>query len=110
MQAPSHFSYRVSEGECVLCDLQGGIYEDRIILADPASLTRYGNFGETDLGLKGIINFFRLHVCNHYCRSDWIKPGYRAVVICCQCVKAADSDFYFRFKVVNLFISIISVH
>ncbi|KAL7919020.1 elongation factor 2 kinase [Trichoderma austrokoningii] len=74
MQALSHFSYNLSKGEYILCDLQGGIYKNRMILTDPAILTRNGRFGASDLGEKGIINFFKRRVCNRYCRSDWIKP------------------------------------
>lgn len=32
MQALSHFSYHFSAGELLLCDLQGGVYDDAIVL------------------------------------------------------------------------------
>jgi hypothetical protein len=40
MQALSHFSYHQSGGQHVLCDLQGGVYRDGIVLTDPAVLSR----------------------------------------------------------------------
>jgi hypothetical protein len=35
MQAISHFSYHTSNGQSVLCDLQGGVYQDGVVLTDP---------------------------------------------------------------------------
>lgn len=75
MQALSHFSYHMSRGDCVLCDLQGGVTQQEAVITDPAILTRDRDFGVTDLGQAGIISFFSQHVCNIYCRSNWIKPG-----------------------------------
>lgn len=40
MQALSHFSYHATEGEYVLCDLQGGIYPECVVLFDPAVMSR----------------------------------------------------------------------
>jgi hypothetical protein len=74
MQALSHFSYHASGGQFVLCDLQGGVYSDGIILTDPAVLSRTKTYGVTDLGATGISNFFNQHRCNEFCRSDWQKP------------------------------------
>lgn len=75
MQALSHFSYHISEGERVLCDLQGGIYIDKAVITDPVILSRNRAFGVTDLGQSGIENFFSQHVCSMYCRFWWIKPS-----------------------------------
>ena len=74
MQALSHYSYHVSSGMFVLCDLQGGIYKHGAILTDPVILSRNRNFGVTDLGPDGIRNFFGYHVCNEFCRHEWTKP------------------------------------
>ena len=35
MQALSHYSYHFSDGERLVCDLQGGYYGDNYILTDP---------------------------------------------------------------------------
>lgn len=75
MQALSHFSYHVSSGQFVLCDLQGGVYEDSVVLSDPVVLSRDGRFGVTDLGSDGISSFFSCHHCNEFCKSDWSKPA-----------------------------------
>lgn len=75
MQALSHFSYHVSGGNYVLCDIQGGVYNTAVVLSDPVILSRNREFGVTDLGPDGISTFFSGHVCNKYCRRDWIKPA-----------------------------------
>ncbi|KAM4061342.1 alpha-kinase family protein [Hirsutella rhossiliensis] len=50
MQALSHFSYHLSGGNYVLCDLQGGIYQHEVVLSDPVILSRNREYGVTDLG------------------------------------------------------------
>ena len=78
MQALSHYSYHITGGQLVLCDLQGGVVWTKktkgIILTDPVILSRSGSYGLTDLGQDGISTFFSRHVCNSYCRSHWAKP------------------------------------
>lgn len=74
MQALSHFSFHTTHGNLVLCDLQGGVRHDCIILSDPVILSKSGDYGATDLGWKGIESFFKRHVCTEYCRPDWRKP------------------------------------
>ncbi|OTA95529.1 hypothetical protein M434DRAFT_69283 [Hypoxylon sp. CO27-5] len=74
MQAISHFSYHISRGQFVLCDLQGGVYPHDIVLSDPAILSPNREFGVTDLGPDGILSFFSQHRCNSYCRPNWAKP------------------------------------
>ncbi|KAI1439599.1 kinase-like protein [Annulohypoxylon stygium] len=75
MQALSHFSYHISGGQFVLCDLQGGIYQREIVLSDPVILSRNRDYGVTDLGPDGISSFFSQHCCNNYCRSNWTRPS-----------------------------------
>lgn len=75
MQALSHFSYHVSGGYYVLCDLQGGIYRHEIVLSDPVILSRDRQYGVTDLGPRGISSFFAQHVCNDFCRPHWTQPA-----------------------------------
>lgn len=75
MQALSHFSYHISGGFYVLCDLQGGIYQREIVLSDPVVLSRNREYGVTDLGPDGISSFFSQHDCNSFCRPSWTKPA-----------------------------------
>ncbi|KAK5991731.1 Alpha-protein kinase 1 [Cladobotryum mycophilum] len=75
MQALSHFSYHITGGNHVLCDLQGGIYQREAVLSDPVILSRNRDYGVTDLGSDGINSFFSQHSCNAYCRPDWTKPA-----------------------------------
>ncbi|OIW29231.1 kinase-like protein [Coniochaeta ligniaria NRRL 30616] len=82
MQALSHFSFHITGGGHVLCDLQGGVYQREVILSDPVILSQFqGKYGATDLGANGITSFFSQHVCNEFCRPNWIYP-------------AAASEFY----------------
>jgi Alpha-kinase family len=74
MQALSHFSYHVSGGQFVLCDLQGGEYSNAVVLTDPVILSRNRSFGVTDLSSKGISSFFSNHKCNEFCKSEWKRP------------------------------------
>ncbi|KAI8961289.1 kinase-like protein [Daldinia sp. FL1419] len=75
MQALSHFSYHISGGQFVLCDLQGGIYQREVVLSDPVILSRNRDYGVTDLGPDGISSFFSQHRCNDYCRPHWTMPS-----------------------------------
>lgn len=75
MQALSHFSYHVTGGNFVLCDLQGGIYRKHVVLSDPVILSRNRDYGVTDLGPDGISTFFSQHACNEFCRSNWTAPN-----------------------------------
>ena len=74
MQALSHFTYHVSNGQNLLCDLQGGIYSDGAVLTDPVVMSVNREYGPTDLGSTGISSFFSHHQCNEFCRSEWRKP------------------------------------
>jgi hypothetical protein len=65
------FSYHITGGNHVLCDLQGGIYQYMIVLSDPVILSRTRQYGVTDLGPAGISSFFSQHSCNKYCRPHW---------------------------------------
>jgi len=71
MQALSHFSYHVSNGQSLLCDLQGGVYRDGVVLTDPVVMSVSRSYGPTDLGSAGMNSFFASHTCNEFCRSNW---------------------------------------
>lgn len=75
MQALSHFSYHASGGQFVLCDLQGGVYSNAVVLTDPVILSRSKMYGVTDLEPQGISSFFSNHVCNEFCNSSWKRPA-----------------------------------
>jgi len=77
MQALSHFSYHASGGSLVLCDLQGGILKNGAVISDPVIMSRNRPYGVTDLGERGIINFFTAHTCNKFCKQEWTRPKYR---------------------------------
>jgi hypothetical protein len=74
--AISHFSYHVSAGQYLLCDLQGSSCKDNgIILSDVVINSReVGRHGPSDLGPQGISTFFSQHVCGHLCSRQWTRP------------------------------------
>jgi hypothetical protein len=57
MQALSHFTYHISNGQCLLCDLQGGVYSNGVVLTDPVVMSTTRVYGPTDLGTNGISTF-----------------------------------------------------
>lgn len=87
-QAFSHFSYVHSGKKMLICDLQG-VYDrsgqvfnftDPVIHyhdAKKESKRNRGVYGRTDMGQKGIQNFFRTHECN--CLCDLITKGFIGV-------------------------------
>lgn len=58
MQALSRFSYHISGGFYVLCDIQGGIYSREVVLSNPVILSRTRQFGVTDLVLPASAHSF----------------------------------------------------
>ena len=56
MQALSHFSYHISGGDVVLCDMQGGTKRKGVCVTDLVVLSRTQAFGPTDFGAKGAFN------------------------------------------------------
>lgn len=74
LQALSHYSYHVSSGMYTLCDLQGGIYRNGVVLTDPVVCSRRKAFGPTDLGAEGISTFFARHQCTRFCQRSWTRP------------------------------------
>uniref|UniRef100_A0A7S1DCG5 Alpha-type protein kinase domain-containing protein n=1 Tax=Cyclophora tenuis TaxID=216820 RepID=A0A7S1DCG5_CYCTE len=73
----SHWTWVHSHGKHLVCDLKGhrgrpaanGCY----LFTDPVVLSqRAGQFGCTDLGQRGIHDWFALHTCNELCHSAGI--------------------------------------
>jgi hypothetical protein len=73
MPTLSHFSYHISGGQYLLCDLQGVKKQDRYILTDPVICSLTEQFGITDLGEDGIRSFFASHKCTPLCENRWLK-------------------------------------
>ena len=61
LNALSHYSYHVTSGQFLICDLQGGVHRDILTLTNPAVLSRRQKFGPADLGPKGMSSFFYHH-------------------------------------------------
>jgi hypothetical protein len=80
-QCFSHFTWSVTDGDVLVCDLQG-VWNalDGFTLTDPAMhrCPRGGRArkGATDKGQDGIDNFFKTHKCSALCRRLGLKlPG-----------------------------------
>lgn len=79
MQALSHFSYHISCGLLLLCDLQGARDDTGgAIITDPAILSLDMSYGSsTDADPIGIFTFFQKHLCNIFCDNNWLLPADR---------------------------------
>lgn len=77
MAALSHFSYHFTNGQKVICDLQGGrsAVDNTYILTDPVILSQRREYGVTDLGPAGIQHFFSQHRCTKVCQTMWKRPS-----------------------------------
>lgn len=74
LHAFSHWSYVHSDNAIILCDLQGVLNAEgrhpRFDLTDSAICSRKRKeYGKTDIGLRGVRQFFRKHRCNNVCRG-----------------------------------------
>ena len=83
-QAFSHYTWQRSNKMLVICDLQGMIFGARVVLTDPViHHTNVLCHGSTNLGTKGIEQFFRNHKCNDICRAMELKHPNEAL----ECIK-----------------------
>ncbi|CAF0748197.1 unnamed protein product [Adineta ricciae] len=81
LQAFSHWTYQYTNGRLMVVDLQGVQNEGVYHLTDPAvhcdSLLRFQHT-RTNLGNKGMCEFFRTHVCNQICTQlDLKTPAFK---------------------------------
>ena len=79
LQAFSHYSWVKSGKNLVICDLQGVVQDQKIILTDPAIHCRVyekfqPNHGGSNLGSPGIELFFKSHKCNDVCLKMKLPP------------------------------------
>jgi hypothetical protein len=56
-------------------DVQGGVYSNGVILTDPCILSFDTQFGETDLGPKGISSFFSKIAATSIASLTGCSPG-----------------------------------
>ena len=81
-QALSHYSYHASDGNEILCDLQGGQVGESYVLSDVVLMSKTKKYGNTDLGVTGIENWMHHHRCTQFCSSQWKKwSGARCLII-----------------------------
>mmetsp|Transcript_24381 Transcript_24381/g.54245 ORF Transcript_24381/g.54245 Transcript_24381/m.54245 type:complete len:136 (+) Transcript_24381:742-1149(+) len=72
-QAFSHWTYTYTNGESLVCDVQG-VLGRSFQLTDPAIHSPTRRFGPTDHGRNGQRNFFKSHECNPLCRVMHLRP------------------------------------
>jgi hypothetical protein len=84
----SHWTWAHTNGDSLVCDLQGHRghpggpkyhnAEHYYLLTDPAIISRNGRYGMTDLGKAGMSKWFSQHKCNSMCKLlglDSKRPG-----------------------------------
>ena len=71
LPAFSHWTWVKTNGEMIVCDLQGVRSDNPMcyFLTDPAINSRSNDYGNTDLGRFGINAFFQSHSCTQFCRE-----------------------------------------
>ena len=75
IQAFCHFTYDKSDGNYIVCDIDGIIYDNKIVINMPCILSKTGDkYGTKDIGNNYLLNFFTNHKCNKYCDPKWLKP------------------------------------
>ena len=75
-QAFSHWSWQYTQGNSLVCDLQGVLGKECFQLTDPAIHSRKRRYGSTDHGRKGHQLFFSTHKCNPLCHVLRLRhPG-----------------------------------
>ncbi|CAD7943787.1 unnamed protein product [Amoebophrya sp. A25] len=76
-QGLSHWSYHASNGQELLCDLQGGSVGgsgESLVLSDVVIMSTKQEYGATDLGEEGIENWMAHHICGDFCDNSWLMP------------------------------------
>ena len=94
LEAFSHWSWVHTDGQKLVCDLQGHReFDDGLphtgedyyyLLTDPAICTPCHDYDESDLGQRGINSFFAHHECNSWCEHldiEYEKPAYSCAVV-----------------------------
>lgn len=77
----SHFTYEHTGKYLMVTDLQGidskdGRDRDTLLLTDPAiHCPGVLRFGKTNMQQAGVDAFFKVHVCNEYCRALRLSPA-----------------------------------
>jgi len=69
MPAFMHWSWYHTNGQMMIADLQGAKLTNSYLLTDPVILSDDDQFGCTDMGVEGMMMFFRTHKCNKFCSS-----------------------------------------
>lgn len=69
LDAFSHWTHQVTNGQLIVVDLQGTKKDDVFFLTDLAIHSATGDFGSTNRRVSGIAKFFKTHVCNQECKS-----------------------------------------
>lgn len=74
LTAYTHYTWKENEGKRVITDIQGIKENNKFYLTDPAIQSIEGKYGESDLGVQGLIKFLLFHKCNDICREwRWIE-------------------------------------
>ena len=93
-QAFTHYSFCASNGECMICDIQGNLStkaEDQR-WSDPQPISIDRKFGICDLGKSSMDQFFKTHECNKYCKALGINKCSASTCMAYICAEADPED------------------
>uniref|UniRef100_A0A0B6ZGK1 Alpha-type protein kinase domain-containing protein n=1 Tax=Arion vulgaris TaxID=1028688 RepID=A0A0B6ZGK1_9EUPU len=74
LEAFAHFTYHHSNGQLIVCDLVGVQDDEGFFLKTPHIHSRNQEYGNRDMGIRGILDVFSNHVCNDICKN-MVKPN-----------------------------------
>jgi hypothetical protein len=109
VQAFSHYSWIKSNGSYIINDIQGWYDGQGYILTDPSISSVNQAYGESDLGVIGILKFMYHHECNEFCKkfnlpdnSTRIYDAIKKYIAQLRCVKTTTFKFDIQFDAQTL--------
>lgn len=69
METFQHYTFIKSRRYAICCDLQGVLDGAKYLLTDPAVNSLDKRFGNTDMGVDGILQVLGTHKCNSLCKK-----------------------------------------
>ena len=100
----SHLSWIISRGKRVIMDIQGVFKDGKYILTDPAVQSFDFEFGNSDLGPFGILQFLSKHKHNNICEKwKWIPKNVEMIIKSKKVDSKIRTTFSFEIQNINYY-------